>query len=205
MTDADWLDEEPAPPKKKGIGKWLALGCGCGCLLLVVAIVSVGVLGMRAVDPERQWPKIEALLAFDERPDLDLQMGVPLAFVGMEQFVLVDRGERLQILIQSFGADAPPETLDPLFSEGGGPSLMGLGQPVDPELTEIEVQGRLVRALRFESMGGFGEVMGPGVRLDLSREGRCLSVQLCYLGSRDTPTDEELAAALAEFDIWRED
>ena len=73
-TEADWLDEEEAPPKKRGFKKWLLLGCGCGCLVMVLAGVTVGVLFMRAADPERQWPRIEALLPFDERPDLQLDL-----------------------------------------------------------------------------------------------------------------------------------
>lgn len=209
MSEADWLEEEAPPRRKSKLPKWLMLGCGCGCLVVFVAAAALALVWFRAVDPERQWPRVEELLAFDERPDLEVEMGMPFAIAEYEQIVLLDPEEHLQATLQSFGADAPASTLDPLFLEDQGAVLFGLAQPVDTELGEIEIQGRTVRALRFGALGGLGELVGPGIRIDLSHGGRCLSVQLTRIappegGERADRLDDEVVRAFFEpFDVWR--
>ena len=81
----------------------------------------------------------------------------------------------------------------------------GVGRP-GYDRGELEIQGRSVRALRYETLGGFSQVeeLGPGIRVDVSREGRCLAVQLSRIGTKEPLSDDEVRAFFAHFDVWRD-
>ena len=211
MTESEWsLEEEPAP-KKKGIPKWVWFGCGGGCLLAVVLTVLlsvvVGNFVKEALDPEAQWPKLARVLPFDERPEgVELYMG--LSIMGQENYTLIDKELRLYAsVLRLRGEDA--SQFDQLLEGDLQGTPFGLGQPVEPEKGEAEVQGRVCRLLRFSSVRGqsFADDradLGPGMWLDLSSpSGDMRLIQFRRMGSEELISDADVQAFLEPFDVWR--
>lgn len=209
MSEVEWSEEnEEAPRKKGGIPKWVWIGCGGGCLLATVALIALGVFGAiwakKAVDPEVQWPKLQKVLPFDERPtDLTLEAGMPM-FV-MDQYVLTSASGGYTATVMHFKAVTAAD-VDQMLAEDPKGTPFGMGAPIEPESGEIDIQGRTVRLLRFRAIGGtsFVDELGPGVRVDVSSPGRTLVVQLQRKGSKEPLTDEELVAFFDHFDVWRD-
>lgn len=210
MSEVEWSEEsEEAPRKKGGIPKWVWIGCGGGCLLAVVAAIALVVFGAmwvkKGADPEVQWPKLQQVLPFDERPtDLELGFGTRIPFI-MDQYNLVSASGQYTATVMHFKGAAASD-IEQLLSEDPQGAPFGLGAPVEPEAGELEIQGRSVRVLRFRSIGGTGMVegVGPGIRVDVSSPGRALVVELRRKGSQEPLTDEELTAFFDHFDVWRD-
>lgn len=208
MTEVEWSEEgEEAPKKKGGVPKWVWIGCGGGCLLAVIGAIAIGVAGFLfvkdAANPEKQWPRLQQVLPFQERPtDLQLGVGMSIPFV-MEQFVLQNDKDKYTATVMNFKAGASGD-FDQMFRADPDNAPFGLGAPVEPQVGEITVQGKSVRYLRFKTLGGQGMVdqLGPGMRVDLSRPGRTLLVEFRRVGSTDPITDEEVTAFFAHFQVW---
>lgn len=199
MNDLD-DDRDGGPPPKRGIPRWAWITCGSGCLLALVtaAVLFVGGYKMvrKGTDPEQQWPKLAAILPFDERP-ANLTLGFGFSFV-QDQFHLEDKSAAVQAVVTALPTR---EALEQLMTTDPK-TVFGFGKPVDPELGELELQGRSVRFLRFTSIGGPGD-LGPGIRLDLGQlAGKHRVVELHAHGS--APSDDDVRAFLAPFDVWRE-
>lgn len=195
----DWIEE---PPRRRGVPRWVWLTCGSGCLLALIATAILGVAGYKAfqtgTDPEVQWPRVQALLPFDERPaNLQLQFG--LSF-GMDQIHLLDTASGVQaVLNASPQAELSAELMS---AEPRSSFLVDLGKPVDPQFGTIELQGEPVRVMRFASIVGQGQ-LGPGVRLDFGSRGEKFLVVELHAAGRALD-DETIRAFFEPFDLWRE-
>ena len=105
-TELEWGGEEPAPKKKRGclLPTWL-WACGGGCLLLTLLIGAGLFWGVgqvkNLVDPEVQWPRLQKVLPFDERPE-GMQMITGMQMFGMENYTLMDLERGLQISVYYF-------------------------------------------------------------------------------------------------------
>jgi hypothetical protein len=203
MADVEWGEEQETPRKKKGIPGWVWWGCGGGCLvvtLIAVAVVVAGTFFFRgAIDPEKQWPRLAEVLAYDQRPEhLSLEFGMG---IGADQFHLVDHAAGLRAALIQYPSSASSEykqTMDPDFG------VMGLGKMVDARTGTLEIQRREVPFVRFERVKPEPEgAVGPGIRLDLTGEtGKPRTLELRKL--RVEPLgDEEVLAFLSCFDVWR--
>lgn len=207
MADADWGDEGGAErPKKKRVPSWVWWGCGGGCLLLTLIVIALVVFTTRLVregmDPEKQWPRLAQVLAFDQRPaGIELQFG--LGF-GADQFHLYDAAKGLRATVIEYPSSASSEydqLMDPEFE-----LPMGLAKLVEPEKGTLVVQGREVPCLRFARIqpepAGEG---GPGVRVDLTgARQKPRTLELRHPGGAQRIEDAEVEAFLAPFDVWRE-
>jgi len=203
MTEVDWTDEaEAAPAKKKGIPRWIWIGCGCGCLTTIVLLALGAWVLSRSLDPNVQWPKLGQVLPFEDRPtDLELQIGIPIP--GIDMFTLHDREDGYQATVTHFGA-ADEDELDEIFSEDPDALPGGIGKPTGAEAIEIELQGRMVRAVRFDGIRGIGAIdqLGPGIRIDASRKGAGFTmVELRQFGD-DPISDEQIADFFDHFQLW---
>jgi len=207
MADADWGDEGHAErPRKKRVPSWVWWGCGGGCLFLALVVIALVVLGSRlvreSIDPEKQWPRLAEVLAFDQRPSgIELQFGLGL---GADQFHLFDREKGLRATLieyPSSASDDYDQLMDPDFE-----LPMGLGQVVEPESGMLVVQGREVPCLRFTRVQPEpANEGGAGIRIDLT--GTRKKPRTLELRRREgTPRieDAEVEAFLAPFDVWRE-
>jgi hypothetical protein len=207
MAETEWGEEGGAElPRKRRVPAWVWWGCGGGCLLLTLSVIAVVVLGARVVreglDPERQWPKLAEVLAFEQRPaGLELEFGLGL---GAAQFHLQDAAKGLRATVVEYPSSASSEygqLMDPGFE-----LPMGLGKLVEPEQGVLVVQGREVPCLRFARVqpepAGEG---GAGVRVDLTgTRARPRTLELRRPGGAQPITDAEIEAFLAPFDVWRE-
>lgn len=173
MTDTDWGDEGgQARSKKKRIPAWAWWTCGGGCLLVTLVVASLTVFAVRlfreGTDPERQWPRLREVLAFEERPaGIELEFG---ASIGASQFHLVDPEKDLRATLVEYPSTAAADykrIMDPDFS-----LPLGMGALVDPVRATLVIQGREVPSLRFSRIKPEpeGKGFGPGVRLDLTGE-----------------------------------
>jgi len=211
MTEVEWSEEGEAAPKKKGgIPKWVWLGCGGGCLVLVIGAIAMGIgifmVAKDAADPEKQWPKLQEVLYFEERPaDLEMGLGIGIPFL-MDQYVLSNDDEQYTATIMNFKSAASGD-FDQMFSADPDNTPFNLGAPVEPEVGELGIQGESVRTLRFKTLGGQGAVgvLGPGIRIDLSRTGRTMMVELRRMNEDEPLSDESVIAFFAHFDVWADD
>ena len=206
-ADASWGDEGRAEaPRKRRIPAWVWWGCGGGCLFLTLVVVALVVMGARifkeSTDPEKQWPRLAEVLAFDQRPEgLELQFGLG---IGADQFHLLDREKGLRATLIEYPPSATShydQLMDPDFE-----MPMGFGQVVEPESGALAVQGREVRCLRFARVepepAGQG---GAGIRVDLTgTRTKPRTLELRRLSGAQRIEDAEVAAFLAPFDVWRE-
>ena len=207
MAEVEWSEEGEEPArKKKRVPTWVWWGCGGGCLLatlVAVALVVASVFAVRtATDPEKQWPRLGQVLAFDQRPaDLELEFGMNF---GAQQFHLVDHVHEIYATVTQYPGSGREyeQMLDPDFH-----GFAGLGAPADPEAGTLSIQGREVRTLRYSRIKPEPESdrgMGPGIRLDLTGEqGKPRLVELRRLGSDTRIEDAEVETFLVPFDVWR--
>ncbi len=213
MNEVEWNEEAmDAPPKKRRIPRWVFYGCGCGCLAAIVLTAVVGWLMVDTIrearDPEKQWPKLARILPFEERPaNLELELGNPVPFLDrvMEMYTLRDRSAGHIATVLDFKEQDPAE-FENMFDPDPSGTLFGLGKPVDPVVAEIEVQGREVRTLRFRTLGGQGSVedLGPGIRVDVSRPGHQIVVEMRRVGSQEPFDDAAVVRFFEPFDVWKE-
>lgn len=212
MSEADWGEE--GRPARAGQGNssarfpaWIWWGCGGGCLLATLAMGAAGMFGWRmfqqSKDPEQQWPRLDEVLAFDERPaQLELGFGVAMGAIGANLFHLFDHQKALQVTLieypSSTGSDYQ-ELMDPQFA------VMGLGRLVEPEHGTLVVQGREVPGVRFLRVTPEPEDGGPGagIRIDLTGDrAKPRTLELRRRGALRIE-DAEVAAFLVPFDVWR--
>ena len=115
-TDLEWGSEEPTAKKKRGclLPTWL-WACGGGCLLAI--ILSIGGGGycvgqvQKVIDPEVQWPRLQKVLPFDERPE-HVQMVTGMQMFGVENYTLMDFQRGLQISVYYFDDDESSDAAD---------------------------------------------------------------------------------------------
>jgi hypothetical protein len=199
---------------------------------MTLIMVALAVMGARlfkeSTDPEKQWPRLKEVLAFDQRPEgIELQFGLG---IGADQFHLLDPEKGLRATLIEYPLSASgqyDQLMDPDFE-----LPMGLGQLVQPEKGSLTVQGREVPCLRFARVQPEpdGE-SGAGIRVDLTgtrkkprtlelrrHEGPVLDLRRADpQGSEESSTvgprrrdraqpieDAEVEAFLAPFDVWRE-
>jgi len=201
MAENDWNEEIEPRPRKAGLPRWALWGCGGGCLLLVLVLAGVSLAGWlwvrEARDPEKQWPALAEVLAFDERPtNLTLEFGFD---IGVRQFHLVDAEQHIYATLTEFpSASAAQTQMDP-----DGPTRFQ--RPVDPVAGTLEVQGREVPCLRFERVELEPEAakLGPGIRLDLGGTGKPRILDLRRQVGSDPIEPQEVTTFLAPFDVWR--
>jgi hypothetical protein len=207
MTDPDWGEARgEGSPSRRRVPAWVWWGCGGGCLLCTLVLAAIAVFATRLYregsDPEKQWPRLGEVLAFDERPaGLELEFGLD---VWADQFHLIDPARRLLATIVQYPESAGAERdqlLDPQFE-----LPMGLGSVVDPESGSLDVQGRAVPCLRFTRIEPEPpEGHGPGIRVDLTgTRAKWRTLELRRLEGAKRIEDAEVAAFLAPFDVWRE-
>lgn len=204
MKEDDWNpSEEAAPPKKRRIPRWVLFGCGgCSVLLVLLAIaVAIFVVPMirEAADPEVQWPRLQEVLPFDERPQ-DLEMQVGMRVPGARTFALVNEAETLLIEVVDYNLSS--EEFDNVIT------MQAPGHPRDPVEGEMEIQGRSVTTYSFqekrsEGLWGGTKHLGPGIRFDLRAGDRMATVDLRRMGSKEPVTEEEVRAFFDHFDVWR--
>jgi len=206
-ADASWGKEETTEaPRKRRIPSWVWWGCGGGCLFLTLIVVALVVMGARlfkeSTDPEKQWPRLAQVLAFDKRPEgIELQFGLG---IGADQFHLVDREKGLRATLIEYPSSASAQydqLMDPDFE-----LPMGLGQLVEPEKGSLTVQGREVPCLRFARVQPEPEVHGgPGIRVDLTgARKKPRTLELRRVSGAQRVEDAEVEAFLVPFDVWRE-
>jgi len=232
MAEADWGDEGSAErPRKKRIPSWVWWGCGGGCLFLTLIVIALVVMGARlfkeSTDPEKQWPRLAEVLAYDQRPaGIEIEFGLG---IGADQFHLVDREKCLRATLIEYPSSASSEydrLMDPDFE-----LPMGLGQLVEPVSGKLVVQGREVPCLRFSRVKPEPAEQGAGIRIDLTGtrkkprtlelrryEGPVLDIRRSDQRTSEDPStveprrrdraqpieDAEVEAFLAPFDVWRE-
>jgi len=203
MNDTQWSEEQAAPAKKKRFPSWVWWGCGGGCALVVLVFAAVAILGGRMVkrgmDPEVQWPRLEKVLAFEERPEgLELEFGMDL---GAEQFHLRDTRHGLAVTIFEFPLSAKAgyeQFLDPENSP------IGLGKTIDPEAGTIAIQGREVPCLRFAGVRGLeANDRGSGIRVDLTGDRSKPRLLELRSGRDERIEDAVVEEFLAPFQVWK--
>lgn len=209
----DWGNEGgEALPKKKRIPSWVWWGCGGGCLFLSLIVIAVVVFASRAIresiDPDKQWPRLAEVLAFDQRPaGIELKFGLDL---GADQFHLLDAEKGLRATLIEYPSSASSDygqLMDPDFE-----LPLGLGRVLEPESGQLFVQGREVPCLRFTRIHPeHAGANGPGIRVDLSgtrKQPRTLELRRGAGPSAEGGAlrieDAEVEAFLAPFDVWRE-
>lgn len=211
MTETNWGESE-APVRKKSIPTWLWF-CGGGCLLALVLAIAGGAWGVSlfkdAMDPEKQWPNVQAILPYDEQPpELQLVWG---STFPMDVFVFLDQrgyGAMLFRFAESDAHEVREQLLNPEFKGG----FMGAGARKDLQAASVDVQGRELPVLRFYQSGG-GEPSGPGappnagsgasIVVDLSDPGdvRPLVLQLVRHDGDEPISDDEVRQFLEPFHV----
>lgn len=202
----DWGEGGAAAPKKRRIPSWVWWGCGGGCLLVTLAVAAFAIFAVRlyreGTDPEKQWPRLQEVLSFEQRPaNLELEFGVS---IGAEQFHLVDRANGLRATLIEYPSTASgdyQQLMDPDFE-----LPMGLGKLVEPQAGTLTIQGREVPCLRFARIepASAGEGFGPGIRLDLTGERvHPRTLELRRRGEKPIE-DAEVELFLAPFQVWAE-
>ncbi len=155
MSDVGWGSDHLEPPKKRKIPLWV-LGCGGGCMFAIGALVVAAVVMEPRVkhwiedlfQPEVQWPRLDEVLPFDERP-----AGVTIGrwpVPNIDIWRLESKADDLFVFVLA----AP-------LNSGEGPwgqwmldpkqSPMFASQAGEFESTEgtLVVQGRELRSVRF--------------------------------------------------------
>jgi hypothetical protein len=214
MVDANWGAEE-APSKRSRIPKWL-WWCGGGCLVALVLAVAAGFwlfkLGKQLVeegrDPEQQWPKLQRVLPFEERPaGYQLTWGSTLL---LETYALLDPEGRIGIVMrfrESQAASVEAQMMNPDYSG----ALLGMGGRKDLSTLKVVVQGRELEALRFyqeqgQDMDGDGRPdQGHTIVVRLTDEDAVAPVVLQLFtpgeGGLVPPTEDDVRAFLAPFHV----
>jgi hypothetical protein len=210
MADVQWTEEGQSAPPKKKIPTWVWF-CGGGCLAMVVlAIVAAGLVykaAKTALDPEQQWPKLQQVLPFDERPEnLAMQVGVNMGLVGVEQYVLRDTLHGLQLQIQHHSGDSGSKQREQMFGSDkpAFPSNFGFMKFEDMQPGVVEVQGRDLRVIRMRmELPGGNNSLGSMMMVDATREGDAgmLFLQVMREGSSAPITDDDLRDLLKPFHV----
>jgi hypothetical protein len=178
MTETTWEGEaSEAPPKKKGMPKWLWF-CGGGCLIMVV-IAAIGAFFVvrsvqEMVDPETQWAQLSEVLPYEERPDYEI-IGIPFmkfipGFDGMWT-LMVQHDTSGSIMAFSGGEVSAEDLFDPEQNEIDFGELTGNMGQHDFEVGTITVQGRELTIARFRSHSLEGDDPPAGEEEEEEKEG----------------------------------
>jgi len=207
MSESPWSDESAAAPKKKSVPTW-AWWVGGGCLFMllafgVAAFVMVSFF-KKATDPERQWPEVAQVLAYDKRPEnLTLVFG---SQIGLDLFFFHDK-HGLVVVLMRLPADDDRTSRKQAFESKGGRHSMQSGS--------IKVQGRDLQVMRFVQEGGpssssAGEPSrgtGGSVLVDVTPEDaeRPVFLQVTRTDGKDEPIpDQTVIDILAPFHVGPE-
>jgi hypothetical protein len=205
MAETAWTEEANVPPPKKKIPTWVWF-CGGGCLALVILGALLAGVAFRfaksSMDPEQQWPKVEAILPFDERPpELELKVGNTL---GVGMFFFEDSRGYIAVLMQAPPSDQQmrKQMLDESFTG----SVFGVGGRKDMKAGKVTVQGRELDLLRYhQTAPGDSDEDAVAVNVDLTPESsnRGLFLQLVRKGGRnnDPISDDEIRTFLKPFHV----
>jgi hypothetical protein len=220
MAETEWSNEEAPAPKKKLFPTWLWF-CAGGCLLAVIVTIVLAIWGYTkardAMDSEKQWPKLERLLPFDERPE-GMQLLFGMQF-GVEQYTLVDATDGIQLQITDYSGSEGEEMRKNIFTEDPPilPETMAPGplrvlEASDVERGTIDVQGRSLPYVAF-TLKAAGlmkrmpeeeqrEAFGPAMYLDLGADGlsRGIVIKVQRLGDEEL-THDDVREVLAPFHI----
>lgn len=216
MVDANWGADE-APAKSSRVPKWL-WWCGGGCLLaLVLAIIGGYMLfnvGKRLVeegrDPERQWPKLERVLPFDQRPEgYQLNWGSSLM---IETYALQDPEGRIGVVMRFPESQAGSVDAQLMNPDHSG-ALFGMGGRKEVSRLKLAVQGRELDALRYyqeqgQDMDGDGKPdQGHTIMVRLTDPGATEPVVIQLFtpgpGGFVPPTEDDVRAFLAPFHVGK--
>jgi hypothetical protein len=201
MTNEDWGDIESVPKRKGAFPPWLWF-CGSGCIIVVLLLVGLLALGVRFVDrgsdSERQWPRLEKVLPFEQRSEeFELKFGWQV--FGTEGYTFFEKDGDLfaQLLLVS---DDDEDVAVEIKSSGAG----------DHEDVVLIIQGRELQAARLD---GNSEAHGPwwgpqnegaaSLLVDLTEEGSEQSLML-IMARQDTSdpiTKGDVARFLAPFHV----
>lgn len=157
----DWGDLESLPEQKRVVPRWL-WACGCGCLLVLILLGS-GVLWtvgwvQDGRDPERFWSGLAEVIAYDEQPSgFEPMFGNQVPFIDMSVYMLASEGRSSVAIFFAFPAEAGSEARDSMMTPEDGRNV--------EELT-LDVQGRELRAVRFEGKVEAGNMPGSEVGAD---------------------------------------
>lgn len=204
--EAGMMDQEEVAPRKRGIPTWLWV-CGSGCLLATIAAIALVAFGFsvfkKGTDPEIQWPKIQKLLPFEERPEeLELQFGMN---VGIEMYVLSDTRGYVVMLFHG-RPDQAAELREQMLNVEVSGSVMGMGGRKDLREASLEVQGRTLQGLRFNQAQGEGAAggnAGESIMLELTSQESSspIILQMVRAGGSAEITDDEVRTFLEDFDL----
>jgi len=183
-TELGWGEEETMPRKKRGclLPTWL-WACGGGCLLMMITVGGCLFWGIgqvkKVMDPEVQWPRLQKVLPFDERPDhLQMVMGVQIG--GMENYTMMDLERGLQVGLYYFDDNESSDAKDSLWTffdpeaETASSSMIGRG---NEKLGVIRIGSRDRTVMRFTQENfSFGneeiakQTSGPSISVDITSE-----------------------------------
>lgn len=206
MAEEEWVEAPAPPPEKRGVPGWLWF-CGGGCLIAVVLAIVGGFflwdVVKDAIDPDKQWPKFEEFVQFDERPTEWNIIGIPNPFPGVEAFTLADSEENSMTLLVF--PDGQREEADNLFSgELEGSGVSGVSKIENVEEGEVVVQGRTLPIVTFTQSHFMDAMDGlQGAFVDLTPEGgtRPLLLQIMRQDRENRVSEELLTEWLAPFHI----
>lgn len=211
-------------PRRK-TPKWVwFLGGGCGLVVVVglIAVIFTLCFVKRANDPELQWPRVAALLPFDERPDGWSVTGLPSPGSDGEFFLLRPPGTNDQITLLRYPADEAEKFRAVHFGdvelEAHAPVIGPVGR-FDPVKSKLVVQGRELELLRYfttpdapeKADGLLGAIQSAtatsNVVVDVSAAsssgaaGELVVLEVRRQGKREPIPDEDVITLLAPFHI----
>jgi hypothetical protein len=166
----------------------------------LLAVLGLFVLGTwsynwvkKGLDPEVQWPKVEQVLSFDERPeDFELKFGGQLLGLEFYAFAYKDLETFAALVVQSNGEDG----FDPRVEFGEEVVLFEEG--------ELEIQGRTLPLTRVQVEGESAHMpwhergFDPSaqqlsmLQLDLTETGAERAVMVLFTREDDQFPSEEL-------------
>ncbi len=202
--EEELLQDDERPKKKRRIPTWLVAGCSIGCIGVILLTVVSAIALKDLMDPEKQWPKLQRALHYEEQPEeLQMAVGIPIPGV-MSSFTLTDRAGRFVANVMIFQQGLSANERDQLFSEDGTEVPFGMLQPVDAVADSALVQGREVSTLSFSKVKGAGAITGPTMRFDVTAEGGSFRmVELRFLQDCTEQQRLEMSAEFfANFDVW---
>lgn len=211
MSESNWGEEGAAPAKKRSVPTWLWF-CGGGCLAaVVVGVILAAVLFSKAKEwgqAEMQLPELAKALPFDEPLPAEMQFKFVMPVPGLQMYVFEDqRGYATVVYVSSPGnADELRRTV---LNEKYDGAMFNMGGRKDLAASQVDVQGRELKVLRFYQLHGAGGAgdersqQGQSAIVDLTPEGATGLVVLQVIrGGGDAPiSDEELRTLLKPFHV----
>jgi hypothetical protein len=220
MSEANWGNSlETPPPIKRGMPKWLWF-CGGGCAaLVVIGIVLLSWVYAKFKDsanPDKQWPKLQELVGFDERPaDMTLIFGAEM--LGTQIYATADPKLGLAGTFFEWKAGKNADDAREQFLTVAGVEKNPQRDTNTPvTAATVHVQGRSLPGVRYVQNGPPAflrsisqddaskfDGQGPCITLDLSKDpaAALLYVQLVRTSGTDPISDDEVRAYLKPFHV----